>query len=205
MPIFTLLLPYRVDRRTCKTGISGCFCQVEKLLGFGRGHGTWFSAVTSWRALAYTLLLWCKSENILDYKVGNIFAGVLCDKVAISSWVLLLRVLPWHSANVLWQQIKLQLSLRLAAAFSGWCCCRVRCLRGARWQQGVVYLHAGMQIWIKVGNTTSCVPAKPGQSTVRCVRCDVLLSGVRLFPWALQYPALRDLGAKSFVLKSCGA
>lgn len=45
------------------------------------------------------------------------FVGVLCERVAVSSWGLLLSMLPWGRANVLWQQMKLQPRLRLAAAF----------------------------------------------------------------------------------------
>lgn len=77
--------------------------------------------------------MWSKTENTLDYKVEKIFVGVLCERVAISSWGLLLPMLRLGRANVLWQQMKLQPSLRLAAAFSGWCCCcRVCYLRGVQ-------------------------------------------------------------------------
>lgn len=122
-----------------------------------------------------------ESENTLEYEGGRIFAGVLHEQVAVSSWGLLLSTWPWGCADVLWQQMKLQPSLRLAVAFSGWCCCRVCCFSSVCRLQGGVYSHTAAQTWIK-GTSLSRVPAKPGQSCMRCGQCAVLPAGVQLSP-----------------------
>lgn len=100
------------------------------------------------------------------------FAGVLCERVAISSWGLLLPLLPWGVMQI-----------KVAARFETYCSLFWVVLLQALLpemceQQGDVYLHAAVQFWNNLGMTRSCVPLKLGQSTTKCSRCIVFWLGL---------------------------
>lgn len=83
-------------QRTCNSGFLGCLCWVEKLLGFGRRNGTFFlgSGILEGSCLPFAPV-----ENVCGASLKTHWTTegerFICERVAISSWGLLLPLLPW--------------------------------------------------------------------------------------------------------------